>query len=101
MEIKLNKAFGVVSTSLTVTNREMDELCEMKERVIRVLNTHNDEKVKNEYLSDTELKMLHAILHALTKEYDFSRVSTFQDTYDELYSKKDAPETPQQEEDDE
>lgn len=99
MEIKLNKDFGVVSTSLTVTNREMDELCEMKERVIRVLNTHNDEKAKNKYLSDTELKMLHAILHALTKEYDFSRVSAFHDTYDELYSKKDAPETPQAKDD--
>lgn len=71
---------------------------EMKERITQVLNSHKDEKVKNDYLTDDELKFMHAILHVFTKEYSQTQTSAF----DDFLKEQDKPaEQPQKQEEDE
>lgn len=86
MNIKQEKSYGIVGTSiLDINNREMRQMCEMKERIAQVLNTHTDEKVKNEYLSDDELEMIMTILTVFTKEYEVNETSAFDDALRELH----------------
>lgn len=85
MKIKTNEAFATISTDiLGINNREMRQMCDMKDRIAQVLSSHSDEKVKNEYLSDNELKMLLCILHVLTKDFDLCDTSEFSNALKEL-----------------
>ena len=53
MEIKANEKWGINSFDILGLNvSEFQTLCELKTRVENVLETHKDEKKKNEYLSD-------------------------------------------------
>lgn len=73
---------------------ETRQMCEIKERIAHVLNTHRNEELKNEYLTDEELEMIHAILHVFTKEAELETKSAFTDALKELKSspKQDANE---------
>lgn len=80
MNITFKKDYCVVSTSVeNINNREMRQMNDIKERIAQVLASHKNEKLKNEYLTDDELKMLHAILRVFTKEYSKTQTSAFDD----------------------
>lgn len=86
MEIKFEESRAIVGASfLNVNSKEMRQMYEMKERIAAVLNSHKGENLKKEYLSDEELSMLHAILHAFTKGYvSITQTSAFDDALEEL-----------------
>ena len=85
MEIKTVDRYAVVATDIKgINNKEMRQMHEMKERIAQVINSHKDEKVKNEYLTDDELMMIHAILHVFTKDFSSSQTSAFDDALKEL-----------------
>jgi len=78
MKINSDYGRGIISTNVVgINNCEMRQMCDIKERIAQVLISHKDEKLKNEYLTDDELKMLHAILRVFTKEYSESQTSAF------------------------
>ena len=80
MEIKANEKWGINSFDILGLNvSEFQTLCELKTRIKNVLETHKDEKKKNEYLSDDELKMIHAVLHVFTRDHAFKVTNTFED----------------------
>jgi hypothetical protein len=80
MNIKSDYGRGIISTDVVgINNCEMRQMCDIKERIAQVLISHKNEKLKNEYLTDDELKMLHAMLRVFTKEYSESQTSAFDD----------------------
>lgn len=80
MKVEFKKDYCIASTTVSdINNKEMRQMHEMKVRIEQVLNSHKDEKLKNEYLSDDELKMVHAILSVFTKEYSSTQNSAFDD----------------------
>jgi len=80
MKIKSNKEYAIASMDiLGVNEREMRQMHELKTRVKNVLDSHKDENKKNEYLSDEDLKLVHAILSVFTKEYANTQSSAFDD----------------------
>lgn len=87
MEIKTIERYAVIAIDINgINNKEMRQMHEMKERIAQVINSHKDEKVKNEYLTDNELMMIHAILHVFTKDFpaSSSQISAFDDALKEL-----------------
>jgi len=100
--MKIEKSIGQGIIGLNVYNInliEVRQMMGMKERIAHVLNTHRDEKLKNEYLTDEELEMLHAILHVFTREVELETTSAFDDALKELKSSKPSKAKPQLEED--
>lgn len=80
MNITNQTQYAVVSTSiLDINNKEMRQMHEMKERIKDVLESHKDENKKNEYLTDEELAMIHAILSVFTKDFSSTQTSAFDD----------------------
>ena len=85
MEIKFKESYAVVATNISgINNKEMRQMHEMKERIAQVLNSHKDEKTKNEYLTDDELKLIHAIFYVFTKDFATTQESAFDNALKEL-----------------
>lgn len=78
--MRINKNYGEGVTSLDILNLNMVEvrqMVEMKQHIAEVLNSHNDKETKNKYLSDDDLKLLHAMLVVFTKEIELESSSAF------------------------
>lgn len=91
MEIKLNKQFSIASVSIeNINGKEMRQMHELKNRIKNVLNSHKDNSEKKEYVSDDDLKLMHAILSVFTKEFADTQTSTF-DKFLEEQNKPDKP----------
>lgn len=80
MKIKSEKSYAIVGTTICdINNREMRQMHELKLRVKAVLDSHKDGSEKKEYISDDDLKLMHAILNVFTKEYSDTQTSAFDD----------------------
>lgn len=91
MEIKSNKTYAIASTDIRdINNKEMRQMHELKERIQNVLNSHKDNSEKKEYISDDDLKLMHAILSVFTKEYSSTQTSAF----DKFLEEQNKPEKP-------
>lgn len=95
MKFDFKKNYGVVATIVEFNNLEMRQVAEMATRIEEVLNTHKDEKVKNEYLSDDELERCHVILSVISREYKNSEVSAFDEALAKLKDATKPEEKPQ------
>ena len=68
---------------------EMQQICEMKNRVKAILDNHADTKSdKKEYISDDELKRIYAIFSVFTREVDNK---PFSSEFDEFLKEFDKP----------
>lgn len=77
MNIKTITGKAVLATSIEELNgREMRQMYEMRLRIDEVLESHQDGK-KKQYLSDDELRLIHAMLYCFTKHMDISLESSF------------------------
>lgn len=100
--MKIEKSIGQGVIGLNVYNVnliEVRQMMEMKERIAHVLNTHCDEKLKNEYLTDEELEKILVILHVFTRDVELETKSAFTDALNELRSSKSSKVKPRLEED--
>lgn len=99
MKIKGNKSYGIVSTDIIdVNNKEMQQMFELKNNIKNVLDSHKPDSKEKKYISDDDLKMMHAILSVFTKEYESTQVSAF----DDFLKEAEKPvEQPQQQDEDE
>ena len=89
MKIKSEKSYGIVGTTICdINNREMRQMVELRDRIAHVLQTHSDEKLKNEYLTDDELEMAMTILMVFTREFEINDTSAFDDALKELKNAK-------------
>lgn len=80
MKIKGNKSYGIVSTDvIDINNKEMQQMYELKNRIKNILDSHKEGSEKKEYVSDDDLKMMHAVLSVFTKEYESTQTSAFDD----------------------
>lgn len=97
MEITSNKSYAIVSTTIRdINNREMRQMHELKNNIKNVLDSHKPDSKEKKYISDDDLKMMHAILSVFTKEYESTQVSAFDDFLKE--SEKPAEQPQQQDE---
>lgn len=88
MKYDFRKNYGVVATTVEFNNLEMRQVAEMAGRIEAILDTHKDEKVKNEYLSDDELKRCYIILSVISREYNDTEVSAFDEALLKLNTPK-------------
>lgn len=80
MKIKGNKSYGIVSTDvMDINNKEMQQMYELKNSIKSVLDSHKPDSKEKKYISDDDLKMMHAILSVFTKEYESTQSSAFDD----------------------
>lgn len=80
--------WGMTGVHATINLRELMQMAEMRDRIAHVLNTHKDEKLKKEYLSDAELERIMTILVVLTKEYEDCEQSAFDEALMQLRQPK-------------
>ena len=104
MTIKLNKDYCVSSVDVyDINNKEMRQMYELKNRIADVLNSHLPNAKEKTYISDDDLKLMHAILRVFTKEYATTQTSTFDDELkaidEEVKNMLKTSETPQEEDD--
>ena len=83
----------------------MRQMYELKNRICDVLISHKPEAKEKKYISDDDLKLMHAILRVFTCEYSSTQTSAFDDELkaidEEEKNMLKTPEKPQQEDDDE
>lgn len=78
MTIKSNSSFGVVGYSIMDVNlNEMRQMHELKDNIKSVLDSHKPDSKEKKYISDDDLKMMHAILSVFTKDYEPTQKSAF------------------------
>lgn len=104
MEIRSKRADAIVSIDIIgINNREMRQMCELKNRIADVLNSHLPNSKEKKYISDDDLKLTHAILSVFTKEYSLTQTSAFDDELKAIDEKVKnmlkASETPKEEDD--
>lgn len=93
MKIESKESYAIVSTTIRdINNREMRQMHELKNNIKNVLDSHNPDSKEKKYISDDDLKMMHAILSVFTKEYESTQTSAFDDFL------KETVEQPQQQE---
>lgn len=93
MTVSPNYGNGITSIDVFSINLlEIQQMLQMRDRIAHVLNTHEGKDSKNEYLSDDDLRMMHAILTVFTRPMENSLESEF-DKYLKLNLK--APQTPE------
>ena len=96
MEIKNKKDYAIVSTTISdINNKEMRQMHELNNRINDVLDSHKPDSKEKKYISDDDLKLMHAILSVFTKDYASTQASAFDD-----FLKKQQPEPQAVEEDD-
>lgn len=80
MKIKNNRTYAIVGTTIEdVNNKEMRQMYELKNRIKDVLDSHKPEAKEKKYISDDDLKLMHAILSVFTEEYSSTQNSAFDD----------------------
>lgn len=82
MKITSNREYALCSTDVRdINNKEMRQMHELKNRIKDVLDSHkgDGEKKERKYISDDDLKLMHAILSVFTKEYSSTQTSAFDD----------------------
>ena len=80
MIIKSNREYCLASTDVRdINNKEMRQMHELNNRIKDVLDSHKPEAKEKKYVSDDDLKMMHAILSVFTKEYANTQTSAFDD----------------------
>lgn len=78
MKQQKNYGEGVVSYDIfDISNVEMSQICEMRNRVGEVIANHMTKSEKKIYLDDSELVKVWAILSVLTKDAANHSVSEF------------------------
>ena len=96
MKIESKQSYAIVSTTIRdINNREMRQMYELKNNIKSVLDSHKPDSKEKKYISDDDLKMMHAILSVFTKDY----ASTQNSAFDEFLKEQEKPtEQPQQQE---
>lgn len=96
MKIESKQSYAIVSTTIRdINNREMRQMHELKNNIKNVLDSHKPDSKEKKYISDNDLKMMHAILSVFTKEYESTQTSAF----DDFLAEQNKPvEKPQQQE---
>lgn len=85
MIVKSNKEIAIVSTDIRdINNKEMRQMHELKNRINDVLISHKPDSKEKKYISDDDLKLMHAILHVFTKDYASTQTSAFDDALEEF-----------------
>ena len=80
MKIISNCERAIVSTDVRgINNKEMRQMFELKNRINDVLVSHKPEAKEKKYISDDDLKLMHAILSVFTEEYSNTQTSAFDD----------------------
>lgn len=80
MEIKTIEKYAVAATDIKgINNKEMRQMHELKNRIDDVLISHKPDSTEKKYISDDDLKLMHAILSVFTKEYSNTQTSAFDD----------------------
>lgn len=88
MKVILNREYALCSTDVRdINNREMRQMHELNTRIIDVLNSHKPEAKEKKYISDDDLKLMHAILGVFTREFKNTQTSAF----DEFLKEEDKP----------
>lgn len=78
MAIKSNTSIGVVGYNIIDVNlNEMRQMAELKNRINDVLASHAKDSKEKKYISDDDLKLMHAILSVFTKDYKDATTSAF------------------------
>ncbi len=96
MDIKSKKDYAIVSTTISdINNKEMRQMHELNNRINDVLDSHKPDSKEKKYISDDDLKLMHAILSVFTKDYASTQTSAFDD-----FLKEQQPEPQAVEEDD-
>lgn len=103
MKIESKESYAIVSTTIRdINNREMRQMFELKNRINDVLASHKPDSKEKKYISDDDLKFMHAVLSVFTKEYSLTQTSAFDDELKAIEEKVKnmlkTPETPQEEE---
>ena len=85
MNVKRNKQYAIVSTDICdINNKEMRQMHELKNRINDVLISHKPDSKEKKYISDDDLKLMHAILYVFTKDYAQTQTSAFDDALEEF-----------------
>ena len=104
MKIKSNKTYAIVGVTIEdINNKEMCQMHELNLHIKDVLDSHKPESKEKKYISDDDLKLMHAILSVFTEEYSSTQNSAFDDflTKQEKQTEKSVEEPKQQEEENE
>lgn len=76
----------------------MHQMHELKNNIKEVLDSHKPDSKERKYISDNDLKMMHAILSVFTKDFSSTQKSAF----DDFLKEQDKPaEQPQEQEENE
>lgn len=85
MIVKSNKEIAIASTDICdINNKEMRQMHELKNRINDVLISHKPDSKEKKYISDDDLKLMHAILYVFTKDYASTQTSAFDDALEEF-----------------
>lgn len=99
MKIISNREYALTSTDVRgINNKEMRQMHELNKRIVDVLDSHKPESKNKKFISDDDLKLMHAVLSVFTKEYSSTQTSAFDDFLKE--SEKPAEQPQQQSNDD-
>lgn len=80
MKVISNREFALTSTDVRgINNKEMRQMYELNNRIVEVLDSHKPDSKEKKYISDDDLKLMHAILSVFTKEYSSTQTSAFDD----------------------
>jgi hypothetical protein len=80
MKIKVKESFAMVGVNAEDINiNELRQMCELDNRIADVLISHKAESKEKKYISDDDLKLMHAILRVFTREYSSTQTSAFDD----------------------
>ena len=94
METKKNYGEAIISVDiLGINGTEMRQMSELNNRIVDVLDSHKPEAKEKKYISDNDLKLMHAVLSVFTKEYTNAAKSEF-DNFLALEAKKDEKPVP-------
>lgn len=85
MKTSKNYGKGIVSLDILDLNMvEVRQMTQMTKRIADVLSSHNDKEAKNQYLSDSELELIYAMLVTFTKDVELESKSAFDETLKEI-----------------
>lgn len=78
MKVTLNREYAVASADVRdINNREMRQMHELNTRIQDVLASHKPDSKEKKYISDDDLKLMHAILSVFTKDFADTQTSAF------------------------
>lgn len=78
METACRREYAIVAWHVRDMNyHEMSQMHELKTRIKNVLDSHKSNSEKREYITDDDLKLMHAILSVFTREFSDTQTSEF------------------------